>query len=1708
MNKEKNKIDKNCLIEHVHNFNQNTILNNHKLKYQNRNWRAICLILIIVLLYNVRTVGCELVGLNSNLSTGINPELLRQSLDLAEKSRKRTNSGLPKNKSHKTFQNTSTSSSSYTSGGSSDISSSSGSDGSDDEAPVKTDSGLYKKKDLQKDRPNRILTDPEVRKRRPTKPLLNSRSDNEPRENEPKVVRPTPTRPNDQNPPEPSKTEDKPETPNEKIGPFSERLFRPISDNIDFSNLPFNSNTTSNTTKKDKFKRMTPPNSPTITSESDDFDLHEVEVVNQSKVDPSITQGRENVLIGKPQISGTEIPVATSFEYNRTAHVLEPKFEQPKVMGGIIQTLTDKESKLRRMNKRKLKIQHDLTLYISKESANVVNMLNNGEVSKLQKVHPLVYMRLQQVFQTQYALNQLLKKDGEKVKIYDKNWYLNSTPTAKASFIEEIRKYTKEPELYGKFKQPKKIKKSRKLLYEKLELFHNDYICQRIVRENQFSDKIIRSFEQQSGLYIAPNYHNLVPGLGNLWLIKNFERYYMEASRSKVTTFSKIAPTLVGKFMLMVENGTVLPSPPSSQVAIHSLSVILSMVMEGVREPKLFLGKKKFYGLMSLCDTKCIQTLYDNDNKSAKKGVNKRSIVGRRAVQFLKWVQLFHTEDLLLIDTYAQRILLSIMYAITREDFYRTSPRNVQLRIQSQFSTKKSTPSFLQQDTDDIDEPSLLEIGPDDRERKLREANKRLIEDYNKRRQQEYERRRSEQFENPRKEYTSRQEYLRDQSDRVLDEQSKEVNKQKEQRAREAFENALKGSDTFQKSMRQREEILRRAKYNSRVPDYGEQEKSLFTNIADTNANENPETTDGEKSNTNEDVRSRLEKMGNVYKKFYNMFMSGYHEPGKSVNPENTSEQITPFHVFTTGNNSRVSGNVGYDGQFLDVVNMITELTNLANKDYNVYYHSVNTIIMIRSIHLALHSFDNNKTKQIMSSKTLGSLFRYLNTDSNGYVMNLTKQFLPTTSLTLQLIFFIQELIERYNHGVLGLVKTFFKNLLVRGIVKGPSNFRSVNNNLSTYVIYDDKKYKGTLETVYQLVKVFKDTFITKASIPIPIIQYITIFLSLWSQSDSQTFNISDRTDNIGRKMFLLSYLVNKRSLADMATEMVLKHCAGLKMLHLGCISKLNNDNKECKDFSVLLKKKKVLYIMRMIESTSMDPLDVIRIASDTCRRCVANLTVRPHVGAPTLLQLDQSLDDDDDLDDSYLELNDDSDGEKVNAETGESQNSKSNTKSDSEKNNKKWYDPLKNPKNIFKKKLTPEEEALMLPHFVDRLMLHSEITHRIHCYYTQKSLVKRLIKELGKAKDELEMKQIITNVFGEFRTIEIIQSGMASSMHHLICPFMIESPNELRIPHQTNILRYVIAQLCRKNKLNPVKKDLFEQFKGKIGVLVPDLEGYLRIDVVGSVFVGLRKYNGIYYSGGYAPFDKIDKPTNILLKPGEGRLVYDGDNFVPELVALNDIPALESINIIHEYDYDRIVYQINTGGGDGASIVMSERKFALEYPNFIIRAHVLITAKALMRMGFDMGRVVWCGDKYGWVADFSLENIVPVSDVPVYNGQYWLLTSQLTVKDVVGNVPIRILDRNSRSYVDNAADSSVDEKGLNEITVEIISGGKKVGEMKPHKGEAVGEDEEALEILVGAGGENLSATPGAVKTVKTATYNPGTHGLTLDLDMPDFINV
>ncbi|UKJ88486.2 hypothetical protein MACJ_000930 [Theileria orientalis] len=1443
----------------------------------------------------------------------------------------------------------------------------------------------------------------------------------------------------------------------------------------------------------------------------DDFDLQEVERVNTNKIDPRITQQIDNEWLRKQkqsQMIGTQIPVATSYEYNRAAHVLEPKFESPKLLGGIIQTLTDKESKLRRMEKRKLKIQHDLNLYISKESANVVNMLNNGEVNKLQKVHPLVYMRLLEVFQTQHALDAVVKKDGDKVKKYDKSWYLNSSPTSKASFIEEIRRYSKDTDLYGKFKRPSKIDQSKENVYKKLELFHNDYICQRVVRENQYSQKVLRSLEQQSGLYVAPFYHNVVPGLGNLWLMKNFERYYMEAVRSKVTTFGKIAPLLVGKFMLMVENGTILPSTPSSQVAIHALTIMLALIMDGVKEPSMFLGKNKFYGFMSLCDSNCADLIFEEKGK--------KDDLASKQVEFLKWVLTFHSEDLILIDTYAQRIVLNNMYAVTREDIYRTSPRNIQLRIQSEFSSPRvrRRESFLElneEDKDKDDEDGETTDGSEDydsfveleseltnnRERELRDFNRRLLEQHGEKK---------------------RQEYRKMQLEKVLEQQRKEVQKQQE----------AKESDTFQKAMKEREKILKMAEERASKPRPRQDasgEKTLFVKEVrnkeeEENENEMEERKSNKDKNVYHNVKSKLESLGSTYDLFLKRFMSGYHAPGRGVDSDGTSDEIVPFHVFVPSN--KTTG--GYDGQFLDVVQTLTDLVNLAHNDCNAYYHSLNTFLMIRTIHGAVHSFESGKTKNISGSRTLGSLFRWLNTDSNRYLSHVPKKYLPFTSLSLQLLFFFQELVESYNYSISNYLTNFFRSLSKKKAKRSfrrPRRFSNLNRSLDTYVIYDQSRYHASLQTVKQLVDMFKDKFLSKPSIPSPIIQYMAVFIGLWAQSDSEKFTLSERGAQRAKKMFFLAFLSNQTSLADMATKMVLNNCKGLRTLHLGCVSRVSSTNRDCKQISVRVKKSRLRNIFRIIEATSIDPLDVIRIASDTCRRCAANLLVRPQVGAPVIsyLELEKEGSEDSNSDASSSTESDDFDEDRA---AGKEPNKKSdNKKSESDKEVKEkqgvtpanpegsWTDMFKNKS----KKERTEEEEMELPHFVDRLMLHSEITHRVHCYETRKELVKSLITALAATKDEMDARQIVTNVFAQYRTIEVVQSGMASSIHRLICPYMIDAPDSVRVPLQTSIIKYAVSKVAKKVSVDLNFKELFKGLTSKVDLLVPTPDGYAPLpDIPGCVFVGSRKYNGVYFAGGYAPFPKIDKPTNIMLKPGEGRLVYDGDNFVPELRALSDVSDLQSINVVHERDFDKYVYQVR---GEKGPVMVTERKFALEYPNFVVRAHVIVTAKALMKMGFDMGRVIWCGDKYGWVADFVLNDLVPVSDVPVYNGHYWLLSSQLSVKDVVGSVPVRFVNQSYRQPATVSVSIDEDEEHLGDkpvraLNVEIRASGKKVGELKSHGSESEeslsDEDEEAAELLMSSGGDSVSATPGAVKSVRSAVFNPENHKLTLDLDMPDFV--
>ncbi|EKX74262.1 conserved hypothetical protein [Theileria equi strain WA] len=1231
---------------------------------------------------------------------------------------------------------------------------------------------------------------------------------------------------------------------------------------------------------------------------SDDYDEDDVRGIDEKSGEISrYTLGvdqewlrRENAA----KVVGSKLPASTSVGYNKRTHTLEPILSAQKTLGGVIQSLVDNESILRRKYSQKVKIQHDLSLAITRETAQVVSLLTSGELQKLRMKHPLVFQRLVEPLQTQHALNILLSKDMNRMKRYNKNWYSYAKNDDKKALLDELRNYCGNKALYASnIKQPKKMKKSREDVYKKLELFHNDYQCQLVVRENQISEKILRTFEQQSGLYIAPLYNSISPSIGNKWLLSKFEQYFSQSANLNLDLLGKTAYSLIGRFMLMVENGTVLPTSPSSQVALSSLTTILSNIMEGIVEPTTFLGKKKYYGFMNMCDVKCAEGLFKpKSNFFYKELLNKQ-------LEILKWVTAFYNDDLLRIDTSAQKLLLEIMYRTTRDPGFLRSYKSVRLNIKSEFEDKDK--SFIELDT-----PIPVPI-------------------------------------------------------------------------------------KFQK-------LERVTKNTGQLQDVTDENKPTKSPI-----------------------------MGK-FKIFMSRFLSGFRKQGSSVDNKALSSSIVPYEVFKTPKNIVAS----LDNLFLDTFyNIADYIKSAAEHENNVYYETLNTFVLIQNIHGAIHSFEDKKTKSLASSKTLGAVFRWLNMNPREHLSHIPNKFLPFTSLSLQLMFFLQNVVESYTMSFLGSLKGFFRGLIKFGF-KGrfrPKTYAQLYEFLEPHVVYNSGKYLNSLDIISSMVSKFKDLFLSKPAIPSPIIQYITVFVGLWAKGASGDFSMSDINMDRVRKTFFLSYVSNGKSLADMATNIIMDNCkVGNHALHLGCISKISSNNK-CKQIYVSLKSNKLKKVLKMLEATFHDPLDIIRLASDTARRCLAQ---------------------------------------------------------------KKQPRPRQSMKRSKPYKYFPlAKKTIKVPHYMDRLMLHSEFSHRIHCYKAQKRLVKEMIKSLSSAVSEDSARKIISTVFSSYRSIEIKQVGMANSSYRLICPFMYDAPEELRNIHQLNIIKYVISKAVSKARFSPERKRLLTSLQSQPHKLYPTIQMEPLADLPGCVLVGTRKYNGVSYSGGYAPLEKIAYPDNVVVKPGEGRLVYDGSGFVPELMALRETVNVESISVRFEGGYNKYYYNMT----DGTQV--DERNFAIDSPDFIVKSHVLTTANALIKLGFDMGRIIWCGYKHGWVADFVLSEVVGDTDVPVFNGRYWLLSRELRVEDLVGP-DMKIKDG------DEIKMENIDKYNIRIVNTnnEVMNLNKDSNKESSQSGDSPSNSAEgSFSTILG------NITPGGVKNlVKDASYIPERNTLVIDLDAPDFV--
>ncbi|ORM39472.1 uncharacterized protein BXIN_2889 [Babesia sp. Xinjiang] len=1144
------------------------------------------------------------------------------------------------------------------------------------------------------------------------------------------------------------------------------------------------------------------------------------------------------------------LPTGTGFTYNKSAKLLTPVVEQPKVMGGVLQTLIDKEAEIRRRHEAAVQIEHDLRLLVTRETADVVALLSKGSLSELKSAHPLVFARLVEPLKASIALGHMNKSAQNIVNFYDRDWYVRSSPKEKATLLENIRKDTGRPDLFAlKVKKPKKMTPEKVRVYAILDEYFNDYQCQKVVRGNQVAKQMLRMFDEGSGLYVAPLYTDVVPTLGSTWMIERFEKFYRQTEFLRGEMLEKAMPQLVGRFMVMVENGTILPTSTEIQLSVYSLAAVLSKIMDGVTEPRNFLGKRKFYGYMGMCDIKCARGIATN----VPNGDATKSFVLNKQREILRWISLYLRQDLMRIDTSVQRLLVELMFRTTKDPKFQFSNQKVDLHLKTEYVKKEPT-------------ASLLEL--------------------------------------PR-------------VDRFLTKAS-----------------GLK--DAMQMQMRR--------------------------------------------------------------------FISGYRLPGRV--------QATPYNAFKSPKKLVAS----LDDGLLQMVEVVVDIVNLRSMEdeHNLYFQAFNTWVQLQSFHAAIHAFEPLSSKKRTSSKTLGAVFRHLNTSASRHIEAIPKQFLPFTSLLLQICFYIENSVDGYKRGRLNRLKNFVKGLLTLGLKSrmGPSNFTELQSYLEPQVVYNKSRYLIGRAIISNLVQDFKTMFLNKPAIPMPIIQVITMFIGMWVRGSSASLNLADPGIDVGHRLFFVNYMSNKFDLPLAATEIVTLHCAAsAPVLHLGCVSRTVRGRLVCKDVNIRTTKRDVLKVMQMMDATFEDPMEIIRIGSDLARRCKA-LPVR---------------------------------------------------------------------RNVVVKKKDKKPEPY------DSAMLFSELAHRYHCYQEQKSLVKQLTKDLMKNKEASAAQQTIDRVFSSVRSLTVRQSQMVQAGPTLVCPFMEDAPAELRERHRQRMVEYATSQLTLRHRAAQAIKNLgskvadkFTRYDSTNTTAIAPLDS-----IAGAILVGTRQFNGIMFYGGYAPPEKIPMPQNVQVRPGDGRVVYHGKEFVAELEVLRPL-GVKAVVLEKQRGVTRRVYHMDSGKK------MDELAFGQEATDFVVRAHLLTTASTLREMGYSIGKFIWCGYDHGWVADFVLHNVVGSGDLPVFNGSFWVLSRYMRVSDLVGRrVPIRNGDRIKDANVEN-------------YNVNVYSGdGKPIAKYPARTGSG---------SSFTKGGDNIftldsgygEVSPAAIHDlIRDAEFDAATNTLILNLDAP-----
>ncbi|SCO65905.1 rhoptry neck protein 5 [Plasmodium vivax] len=288
-------------------------------------------------------------------------------------------------------------------------------------------------------------------------------------------------------------------------------------------------------------------------------------------------------------------------------------------------------------------------------------------------------------------------------------------------------------------------------------------------------------------------------------------------------------------------------------------------------------------------------------------------------------------------------------------------------------------------------------------------------------------------------------------------------------------------------------------------------------------------------------------------------------------------------------------------------------------------------------------------------------------------------------------------------------------------------------------------------------------------------------------------------------------------------------------------------------------------------------------------------------------------------------------------------------------------------------------------------LFVKSELSFRYICADVTKKVVKKIIRDVSRLKNMSEAQELIDQSLNSVQYLKIRNYRDKESSTSIFCPFM-----EANDKHIRDLERKQISIFVHKNVgiLNLLKGKVANVFKKSINIR----EG-IKTDSPISIKVGMRKFNGFLFTGGYQlNMDSFEQENTLHIGLSKSRKVYDGRQFVDELEILkaDGVKRIEMKGI--DEDNERFyVLQDKTK--------VPEFEYAILYPSadiIIFDGNNYVSSSALRDMGLEYERIVWAGNTVGWVAEFALGTISE-NPLPIFDGHAWVLLDKLSVKSILG---------------------------------------------------------------------------------------------------------